>query len=160
MFSSCQKGGEEVFLFNIEREFNIPTSLNTIETHFFQLKNVPTFFEQRLTQYGLTSERVSTINPGNGFLTAKFKDVDWTFVREVEIDVVSRVDNNNRAQVFYIRSPDYNDRSKVGMFNTFADVSEILLEDTVDLEVRIKIISFVPGNIIGVLNLEFAVFEE
>lgn len=157
---SCEDSVEPRFRYALEREFDIPINLNTIETHYFELKNISSLYDLNLDVNGMREEDVVSVSPGEGYVTGGFSNVDWSFIRWMEVYVVSRVDNTRRSRVFYSNEPDLNDRSQVGLFNTFADVKDIFAEGTFDLEIRLRIRNFVPGNVDARIVMEFAVFDE
>lgn len=156
----CTSDADPVFLVNVERNFVIPGNLNTIETHFFQLKNIPMLFEQNLSVFNMGVDDVTSVSPGDASFSSSFDNVDWTFIETVEIWMVSRLDNSNRARVFFSDSPDFNNRSTLNMFNTFADIKDFAVEGLIDLEVRIKTRRFVPGNLSTNISFSYAVYND
>lgn len=160
LFSSCEDSADPLFFVNVERTFEIPGNLNTIETHFFELKNIPVLLDQNLAAFNRTEDDIVAINPADAQITSAFNDIDWTFIQRIEVFAVSRVDNNNRVRMFHSNEPDFGNRSQLGMFNSFVDVQEIFKEGLIDLEVRIKTRAFVPGNINAELNFSYGVFDE
>ena len=160
LLGSCSETADPLFFVNVERTFEIPGNLNTIETHFFELKNIPVLLDQNLSIFNRTQEDIVAINPADAQISSVFNDVDWTFIQRIEVYAVSRIDNNNRVRMFHSNEPDFGNRNQIGMFNSFVDVQEIFKEGLIDLEVRIKTRTFVPGNIIAELNFSYGVFDE
>lgn len=160
LFNSCTETLEPLFFVTVDRDFVIPGNLNTIETHFFELKNVPTLLEENLTVFNRTLDDVTSINPGDASFTVNFDNVDWTFIQKVEVYVVSRTDPNNKIRMFFSNEPDFNNRSSLNMFNSFVDIKDIMKEGIIDLEVRIKTRTFVPGNVATRLTFNYGVFDE
>lgn len=158
--SGCNSDADPVFFVNVERDFVIPGNLNTIETHFFELKNVPMAFDQNLSVFNMVADDVTSVSPGDASFSSSFDNVDWTFIETVEIWMVSRLDNSNRARVFFSDSPDFNNRSTLNMFNTFADIKDFAEEGLIDLEVRIKTRRFVPGNLSTTISFSYAVYND
>lgn len=160
LFSSCDDTADPLFFVTVEREFDIPGNLNTIETHFFQLKNIPVNLDQNLELFNRTEDDILNINPADATLSAAFDNIDWTFIQRVEVYAVSRLDNTKRQRMFHSNEPDFGNRSQLGMFNSLVDVKEIFKEGLIDLEVRIKTRTFVPGNIRANLTFNYAVFDQ
>ncbi len=160
IFSSCEESADPLFFVNVERTFEIPGNLNTIETHFFELKNIPVLLEENLAVFNRTEDDIVAVNPADAQISSVFNDIDWTFIQRIEIYAVSRVDNSNKVRMYYSNEPDFGNRSQIGMFNSFVDVQEIFKEGLIDLEVRIKTRTFVPGNINAELNFSYGVFDE
>jgi hypothetical protein len=159
-FSSCEDSAEPLVIVTVERNFEIPGNLNTIETHFFELKNIPVLLDENLLVYNRTDDDIVSINPADAILSSTFNTIDWTFIQRVEVYAVSRLDNSNRIRMFQSNEPDFGNRSQLGMFNTFVDVKEIFKEGLIDLEVRIKTRAFVPSNINAKLTFSYGVFDE
>ncbi len=160
MTQSCSKNAEPRFFVDVERDFNVDMTLNSVETHFFQLKNIPTNIQQSLDLYGLPREQISAINPADAVLTTASGLMDWALVNFVEIYAVSRIDPTNKKQIFYIRGRDVGNHDDLKLFNTFAELSEIMVEETIDLEIRIRTITSVPGNFRARLLFNYAVYDE
>ena len=160
VFNSCEQGAEPLFFVEVERDFDLPSSLNTIETHFFQLKAVPTLLDANLNVNNMTLDDVMSIGPGDASLSSSFGNVDWTFIQTVEIWMISRFDSSKRARVFYSDQPDFSNRNSINMFNTFAEIKDIISEGLIDLEVRIKTRNFVPGSVQPRLKFTYAVYDE
>lgn len=158
--SSCADSSDPLTIVTVERDFEIPGNLNTIETHFFELKNIPILLDQNLAVYSRTQDDIVSINPADANLTSTFNNIDWTFIQRIEVYAVSRLDKSNRLRMFQSNEPDFGNRSQLSMFNTFVDVKEIFKEGLIDLEVRIKTRAFVPGNINAKLTFSYGIFDE
>ena len=157
---SCSKNAEPRFYVDVERDFNVNATLNAIETHFFVLKNVPTNLDQSLDLYGLPKENITGISPADALITNSSGLMDWSLVTSVEIYAISRIDPTKRRQIFYIRERDPGSKNQLSLFNTFADLSDIMTEETIDLEVRLTTIVSIPGNFTAKLLFNYAVFDE
>jgi len=160
MSQSCSNNAEPLFFVDVERDFNVDMTLNSVETHYFQLKNISTNIQQSLDLYGLPMEQINAINPADAVLTTAAGLMDWSLVNFVEIYAISRIDPTKRKQIFYIRSRDPGNKNDLKLFNTFAELSEIMVEETIDLEIRIRTITAVPGNFRARLLFNYAVFDE
>ena len=157
---SCAKNAEPRFYVDIERDFDVNNSLGAIVTHFFELKNIPTKIDQNLDFYGLSKDEIIAISPADAALTTSTGLMDWSLVSSVEIYAISRIDSDIRRQIFYVRDRDIGNNNELRLFNTFADLSEIMLEESIDLEIRLTTIVAVPGNFKAKLLFNYAVFDE
>ena len=86
--------------------------------------------------------------------------MDWSLVSSVEIYAISRVDPNNKVRIFFVSERDPGNNDVIKLFNTFADLTEMMKEETIDLEVRIQTIVSVAGNFRAKLLFNYAVFDE
>ena len=160
LFESCSRNADPVFLVNLQRDFNVEPTLSPIVTHFFELKNVPTNFQSNLDAFGLPQESVSLVSPADATLTTASGFANWSLVTWVEIYAVSRIDPTNRLRIFFINQRDPGNDNEVRLFNTFADLSDLMSQETIDLEVRIRTIAPIPGNFRARLLFNYAVFDE
>jgi len=159
-FQSCIQNGEPAFLVDVQRDFDVTSNLTPVVTHFFELKNVPTNLEQNLSVFGLPEENIEGISPADAVLTTASGFMDWSLVNNVEIYAVSRLDPNVRVQMFFIRGRNANNDNELRLFNTLGDLTNIMQEGSIDLEVRITTIASVPGNFRARLLFNYAVFDE
>ena len=157
---SCSKNSEPRFYVDIERDFDVNSSLGAIVTHFFELKNIPTKLDQNLSFYGLSKDGVTAISPADAVLTTASGLMDWSLVSKVEIYAISRLDSDIRRRMFYVNQRDIGNNNELRLFNTFADLSEIMAEESIDIEVRLTTIVAVPGNFKARLLFNYAVFDE
>ena len=160
MVQSCSKNAEPRFYVDIERDFDVDKSLGAIVTHFFELKNIPTRLDQNLSLFSLAEENITIIGPADATLTTTTGLMDWSLVNFVEIYAISRVDPSNNERIFFVNQRDTGNRDALQLFNTFADLSDIMVEETIDLEVRLRTIVPVPGNFRARLTFNYAVFDE
>ena len=159
-FSSCSNNAEPRFYVNVERDFDVENTLSPITTHFFVLRNVPTNLDQSLSINNLSKDNITGMSPSDASLSTVSGLMDWSLVSSVEIYAISRVNPNTRTQIFFVRERDPGNNNEIRLFNTFADLTEIMKEETIDLEVRIQTIVSVAGNFRARLLFNYAVFDE
>ncbi len=160
MIQSCSNNAEPRFYVDVERDFNVEKTLNPIVTHFFELKNIPTGLGQSLDLYSLSEENITGIHPADAALTTASGVMDWSFVSSVEIYAISRIDPTKRKQIYFIRGRDPGSRNELKLFNTFADLSDIMTEEAIDLEIRLVTDASQSGNFRARLLFNYAVFDE
>jgi len=158
--SSCGDSVDPLVIVTIERDFEIPGNLNTIETHFFELKNINVRLDENLDVFNRTQDDVVSISPADATLRSVFNNVDWTFIQRIEVYAVSRLDGSKKFRMFQSNEPDFGNRDQATLFNTFIDVKEVFSEGLIDLEVRIKTRAFVPGNINARLTFSYGIFDQ
>jgi len=157
---SCSSNAEPRFYVDVERDFSVDNTLNAIVTHFFELKNIPSNLDQNLDIFGLNKENISSINPADAVLTNSTGLMDWSLVSSVEIYAISRINPTNRKQIFNVRERNPSSNNQLRLFNTFADMSDIMKEETFDLEIRLTTIISIPANFTAKLQFNYAVFDE
>lgn len=157
---SCGDSSTPRFFVQVERDFNVDNSLNAIETHFFELKNIPTNLNHNLDIYGLAEDNIASIGSADATLSTAAGFMDWSLVSFVEIYAISRINPSHRERIFYINSRDPGGQNNLKLFNTFAELSTLMKEETIDLEVRLRTITPVSGNFRARLWFTYAVFDE
>ena len=98
--------------------------------------------------------------PADALLTTSTGTMDWSLVSKVEIYAISRVDSDISKQIFFVKERDIGNNDELRLFNTFADLSEIMVAESIDLEIRLTTIVAVPGNFKAKLLFNYAVFDE
>ena len=155
IFSSCSTGGDPLFDMPIEARFDIQAGLDNFQTHFFIIRRVPTFAER----YGIAErDGIRRINAGRGLLTAQFNAVDWGNVREISIHVSGSNDLENAREVFFQDRIDFSGVEELRLFSSLSEVKDILLQDFVDIEVRINFRRTTIQEIDARLNLNFVAY--
>lgn len=157
--NSCFESIEPRYLVTIERDFDIPANLAIIPTHFFVLRNIPTFYEENLALNGLEADEVTTVFPSTANIQTVLDEVDWSFVEMIEIFALSQEDENIKRRIFFADQADFTNRSQVGLFNVLVDMKEFVNQSTMTLEVRLKTRAFVPRNINARVSLTYGVFD-
>lgn len=154
-FSACGSGGDPLFEMPIEAQFDIPAGLDNFQTHYFIIRRVPTFAQR----YGI-SERdgVERINAGRGLLAAQFNAVDWGSVREISIHISGSNDLENGKEVFFQDRIDFSGVEELRLFSSLSEVKDILLQDFVDIEVRLNFRRITIQEIDARLNLNFVAY--
>lgn len=140
---------------DIEAEIEVGAGLNTLDTHYFLIRRVPTRIQTYLT--GLDESIIGEILPRRAEIIAPFDNIDFGIVQEVSIWAVSITDSELRKEIFYQDRINLNDQKELRLFSSLSEVKDILLNDHVDLEVRFKFRAFTPTQIETRLIMNFLV---
>lgn len=160
LVSSCGNDGRAFDEVRMPAEFTIPPGLNTIEAHFFVLKGVPTFYEQNLQVFGLAKDNVVNIQAAKGQILQTSSDIDLDFISSITIDVVSRTNPNERAEMYYNEQIPLTQGANLRMLSATSELKDLLSEELVDLEVRLTFRRFPPTTVRCDLDLGYAIFSE
>lgn len=157
LFMSC--GDDRVVLFDMEfeAEFEIPAGLNTIETWYFDIPNVKTFYSN--FSAGTDDAAITTINAASCTIDGKFAIIDYDFIQDIYINAWDPSDISTKREVFYREDIPIDDASEIVMFGNLANMKEVLDDDLVNLEVRVNFRN-TPTNLEHRLTLRFQAFEE
>ena len=94
LLTSCEKETLVRYEVALDAEFDLPTGLNTVETHYFIIRNVPTFYLQNAELKGVDTSSIVNISASRGLIRSKFQDVDFDFINRISIYAVSKKLNN------------------------------------------------------------------
>lgn len=152
----CGTSEEPLFIMELESDFVIPPGLNSFDTHYFIIRNVPT----RIRNYlglGQDSENIGRILPNRAELNSKFINIDWSLVREISIHAVSSSNPRESKEIFYHDRIDFENVKELKLLSSLSEVKDILLQDNLTLEVRLNFRRSTPVEIESRLTMNFVV---
>ena len=153
---SCVNDGEVLFDIDIEADFDIAPGLNTFETFYFPINRVPT----NIGAFVGSTDRatIAKILPSRADIRAVFAEFDWSIIQEVTIWATSVRDSERRAEIFYQDQISLNGQNELRLFSSNSEVSDILLNDAVHLEVAFRFRRVTPAQIRSRLRMKFIAF--
>lgn len=157
-FSACSKDRNVLFDLPFELRFEIPAGLNPLDRHFFLIRDVPTNLENFKDQFQ-AGDKVFTLHPSTAVLTSITGDVDWTFLREVEVSIFQNNDPNDDQAVFLSDNVPLNAGRNVVVLPFEDDVRDLLEEDRVDFKVSLRLRGTTPTFIESIVSLSFSAEE-
>jgi len=148
---SCSKGDNLTGVQMPYRyQFDVPAGLNPLNTHFFKRNGVITNASNLLGDL----DNVDRIIPYQARLTS-LDNVDFAFVREIEVRVVDRDNPGLEIPVFYREEIPQNIGLSVDLIATQADVTDILSLDDYNVIVEMKLYSTTGQTFQSDLQLSF-----
>lgn len=156
----CGDGRTPVFDFNLETDFIINAGLNSTETYYFPIRNVPTFYAQNIANNGLRSEEVTSIVANRASIQPLFIDLDMNFIRRVSIVGYPAGVPEDEREFFYMEFVDINEDGVLDLFSSIAELKDIIASELIDLEIILNFRTFTPTNIESRLNFSLSVFDE
>ena len=159
--SACRKDNTPIFEMDVFFDINIPAGLNTVESHFFIIEDVPTFSSTLLTANSVTKDDIGSILGAVGTVETRFSGLDLGFIQDVGVHILDQDDHTRRSEAFYI----FNDfvpigtKTEIEMIPSILDLQNLLLEETVDLEFRINLRNFLPQEIDGRIQMRFLAYR-
>lgn len=155
---SCEKESVIRYEVALDAEFDIPLGLNTIETHYFIVKNVPTFYKQSASNRGLDTLGILNVLATRGLIRAKFQDRDFDFVDRVSVYAVSRKDPSQKREMYYIDFVPITTGNQLRMLSSTTELKKIMSEEFIDLEIRLNFRNFNTAAIRARIEFGYAVF--
>ncbi len=136
---SCTDDNRPVlFSGNMTARFEIPSGVNNIETYYFTVRDVPTFFAQSASVAGIDTSDVKNIQSARGLLRSTFQNEDYDFVDRVSIFVISKKDPSLKKEMYYVDFVPLGTNNELRMQSSTSELLKILREETVDLEIRLN----------------------
>jgi hypothetical protein len=155
---SCDKETVVRYEVSTDAEFEIPIGLNTIETHYFILRNVPTYYLLNASNRGIDTSSIKNVLASKGLLRAKFLDADLDFIGRVSVYAVSKKDPAKKREMYYLDQVPLSTGTQLKMLSSSTELKDILKEELIDLEVRLNFRNFPPSNIRTKIDFGYAVF--
>ncbi|MBK9733765.1 MAG: hypothetical protein IPO92_01855 [Saprospiraceae bacterium] len=142
----------------MQAEFDIPVGLNTIETHYFKIRNVPTFYYQSAGLKGLDTSQIKNILASKGLIQGAFQEEDYDFISRISIYAVSQIDPNLKREMYYLDQVPLTTDQELRMLSSSTELKRILSEEFIDLEVRMNFRNFPGPNLRTKIVFGYAVF--
>lgn len=157
---SCKKNNAPLFEMELFFELDIPAGLNTLESHFFIIQDVPTFAESIMTGNGVSPEDIGYISGLTATMETRFSDLDLDFVENIGVHFIDINNAADRREAFYIFNDyvEFGSKSEIAMIPSLLDFKEQLLEPTVDLEFKINLRAFLPSELDTRVTMRFDVY--
>lgn len=156
--SSCDKVENIAFEGRTQGEFVIPLGLNTIETHYIIVRDVPTFYMQNVERFKLDTTNIKSIQASKGLLRAKFNDAEFDFIERISVWVVSQTDPTFKREMYYLDFNPINTREELRMLSSSTELKKILNTELIDLEIRLNLRRFPASNIKTIIDFGYAVY--
>ena len=100
---SCRKedavapGFDMVF----QRDFSIPAGIGIFDVHHFQLKNIPSNWDQYLDTHSKTADEIAQVITAEASLVGVFGDVDLGVIEKISIRVYDEANPNDFVEIAY-----------------------------------------------------------
>ena len=156
-FLSCNKLPDPQFTFSTSVNFDIPPSLNTVETHYFTLPNTPTFIDLSLAQEGFTKDDVTSIISQNARFTEVDQNIDLDFINSIVVNVYTEEKN---VELFYLENIQFGNKDDIFLLASISELVEMLNQDFVNFEVGLRFRQIPPPNFRADVELDFSVYAE
>jgi len=138
-------------------DINIPAGLNTIESHFFIIEDVQTFASTLISSNSQATDNIGSILGGTGNLQTRFSGIDLDFIEDIGIHILDKDDHTQRHEAFYILNDiiPFGSKTRIDMLPSILDLKQWLLDETVDIELRVNFRGFLPQELDGRVEMRF-----
>ncbi|MEM9917469.1 MAG: hypothetical protein AAF990_05200 [Bacteroidota bacterium] len=153
LIAGCTKRDENI-LFNIpyQVEFEIPAGLNTLETHVFEIFNIPTRIDTLLANFNIDPNDLQSINPKESQMEVTLNGLDYSFIREMSVQLFDKDDPDVDVEIFFHPQVPFNTGSRLPLIPSLSNAQDFLLKESINLRVEFQLREFSPQFIPTRLN--------
>ncbi len=155
---ACEKERVPLYEVNMDAEFDIQSGLNTVATHIFVIRNVPTNYKFSADNRNVDTSSITNIQSARGLIRAQFGSVDYDFISRVSVYALSRKDTTLRREMYYLDFVPLETNEELRMLSSTSELREILKEEFIDIEVRLNFRAFTGPTLPTRLVFGYAVF--
>lgn len=109
-----------------QHDFTIPAGIGGFVVHHFNIKDVPTRYQQLLTQHSKTDADVLEIVAANASLDGIFGDADFGIVDQVSLRVYDSADPTDYLEIAYRQPVPVDTRNTLGLVPSLADAKRLM----------------------------------
>lgn len=140
-FLSCNKQ-EEVrpgFDMLYQQQFFIPVGLNDFQVHHFQFTNIPTHYEQSLSQSGKTDEDITGVITVKAALTGIYGDVNFDYVDQISLRVFDQSNPNDYLEIAYRYPVPLDPGNSIALIPSLADARRFFTQSRISFDVVVSL---------------------
>lgn len=143
---SCSKVNEDV-LFKMEYDqiISLPGGLNTVETHSFLLRDIPTNYVPLLQTYSINAASVSSIKPGSIRLSDELNQLDFSRIEKISL-LVSDVGFTRELEIGYLEVVPFSSTNTLQLFPSLVDAKDLMSKEKFNLKLKVKLRTFLTAS--------------
>ena len=157
LLSSCEKETQVRYEVALDANFDIPSGLNTLETHYFIIRDVPTFYSLNADLKRQDTASINQIIASRGLIRSRFNDVNFDFVERISIYAVSKKNPDMKREMYYLDFVPLNTGRELRMLSSTTALKEIIQEETMDVEIRMNVRNFTNTAIRATFDFGYAI---
>jgi len=158
--SSCRKNTEKAFLFEMEYPviFTINAGIGPYVSHYFEIQGISTFADSLFAYHNVDPTTIESILPRKGRMVAVFADVEYDFIKNIEVELYDEVNGSVLRLPAYYRDPvPEKTGSQVDLVSEEANLKDFMLKDKMNCRIKLQLYGAAPKTIESRLILTFAV---
>jgi len=157
ILTSCEKELTYLYEVKLDTEFTIPSGLNTLETYYFTIHDVPTLFKFNADLHKVDTASITDVKAAYGLLRPSFNDTDLSFVEQVVVNVYT-IDITNKKEMYYLEFVPLSTKKELKLLSSTTQLVKMMKSEVVKIEVGIKLRQYNVGNLKTKLELGYVVF--
>ncbi len=157
--TACRKDAEKAFLFEMEYpvDFTINAGLGPYLAHYFEIPNIPTYYDSLLAYHNMEDADVTLIQARKARLISIFNDVNYDFIKSIDVEIYDTQTGTTKYFPAFYRDPvPENTGSTVELIAEETDLTPYLKSDRFNVRIRLELFSAAPQTIESRLILSFA----
>jgi hypothetical protein len=125
---SCKKSEEPRLGLEMpyQVEFTIPAGIGAFDVHHFQIKNIPTRYDQLLAQANKSDADIVAIKTLEAALGGIFGDADLSFISQASVRVYQETDPNDYIEVAYRDVTPLDPGNQLPLFPSLANFKRLM----------------------------------
>lgn len=155
---SCEKDTPVRYEVALSADFDIPSGLNTVETHYFIVRNIPVFYKFNADRNSVDTSTITNVLASRGLMRSLFSDADYNFISRVQVYAVSRKDPTLKREMYYLDFVPNSTGRELKMLSSTTQLKEILSEEIIDMEVRLNFRAITTSLLSTRIEFGYAVF--
>jgi hypothetical protein len=136
-FSSCQSDENLYIEKTLVTNFDIPSGLNSIETHTFRIRDIDLFLSPTLEVNGLDKNGTYEITGSKAKLFSRLSGADYSIIDRVSVLAVNPDNPADRIEMFYIENVPYRSLSELKLLTAQGNINKYIREGKIMLDVKI-----------------------
>ena len=84
-----------------QRQFDIPAGISPFDVHHFQLKNIPTNWDDYLAEHNKTSDQISGVITAEASIGGVYGDADLSAIEKVSVRVYDETNPSDYLEIAY-----------------------------------------------------------
>ncbi len=140
-------------------EWEIPSGLNSIETHFFEFNNVRTQVDEFFPDENFTLEDIEVLRPRQAKITLRDPSITFNDIRSVEVHMRQKQEPFTEYEVFYTLNLRQRDKQEIRLLPTLTNVKSLFAGDRMEVTIRINFYRISARSTPVLLEMELEAFR-
>lgn len=118
-----------------QHDFTIPAGIGAFEVHHFYIKDIPTRYQQLLTQQGKSDADITDIITASASLDGIFGDADFGLVEQASLRVYDSADPTDYVEIAYRQPVPPDLGNTLGLVPSLADAKRFMTSTRFSMDV-------------------------
>lgn len=136
---SCDKANDQTPGFDLmyQQDFILPAGIGNFEVHHFQIKNIPSRYQQSLEQQGRTDADITGVLTAQAVLSGVYNDASFEMIDQVSIRVFDANDPTDYVEIAYRYPTPLDPGNSLPLIPSLADAKRFFNQPRFSLDVVI-----------------------